>query len=182
MPATILTFDQIFTPALEAPAAADGGEVTVEAEPTAPAADWEPKDALVEASADGGDLASLIYTSGTTGDPKCVMLTHENFTSLLSNLKSVFPVDDSDEFVSVLPLHHTFEFTCGFLLPLSEGATVTYLEELDGDELIEATTANRATALVGVPALWELLYRKIRERVAATSPAVEWIDDHLQDT
>ena len=42
-----------------------------------------------------------------------------------------------DRVLSVLPLHHTFEFTCGLLLPLSRGARVVYLDELNGDRLAE---------------------------------------------
>jgi long-chain acyl-CoA synthetase len=63
------------------------------------------------------DLASIIYTSGTTGEPKGVMLSHGNFTALLSSLAAIFPLKESDRILSVLPLHHTFEFTCGLLLP-----------------------------------------------------------------
>ncbi len=80
-----------------------------------------------------GDVASLIYTSGTTGRPKGVMLTHANFTSLVAALSPVFPLSRGDAVLSVLPLHHTFEFTCGLLLPLSRGARVVYLDELTGD-------------------------------------------------
>src|SRR5207247_1904466 len=107
------------------------------------------------------DLASLIYTSGTTGTPKGVMLTHRNFTSLLSKLQSVFDMRRSDGLLSVLPLHHTFEFTAGLLMPLSRGAEVTYIDEITPERLREAMSSGRVTALVGVPALWQALARKI---------------------
>ena len=79
-----------------------------------------------------GDVASLIYTSGTTARPKGVMLTHANFTSLVAALAPIFPLSRGDAALSVLPLHHTFEFTCGLLLPLSRGARVVYVGELHG--------------------------------------------------
>ena len=59
-------------------------------------------------------LASLLFTSGTTGEPKGVMLSHQNFTSLLANLHQVFKVNAKDRFLSVLPLFHTFEFRVDF--------------------------------------------------------------------
>ncbi|MFO0660731.1 MAG: AMP-binding protein, partial [Polyangiaceae bacterium] len=108
------------------------------------------------------DVASLIYTSGTTGVPKGVMLTHANFTSLLGSITPSFPLTPYDRVLSVLPLHHTFEFTCGLLLPLSRGTRVYYLDELNGERLTRALRLGRITALVGVPALWQLLERRIR--------------------
>src|ERR1019366_1535532 len=81
------------------------------------------------------DIASLIFTSGTTGKPKGVMLTHANFTSLIAALAPIFPLNRGDRVLSVLPLHHTFEFTCGLLLPLSRGARIAYLDELSADRL-----------------------------------------------
>ena len=80
-------------------------------------------------------LASLIFTSGTTGQPKGVMLSHKNLTNMVSMLSSVFDMSTSDGVLSVLPLHHTFEFSTGFLTPLSRGAQITYLPELNGEEL-----------------------------------------------
>ena len=56
-------------------------------------------------------VASLIFTSGTTGRPKGVMLSHRNLTSMVSMLSSVFDMDTNDGVLSVLPLHHTFEFS-----------------------------------------------------------------------
>jgi len=121
-------------------------------------------------SIEPGDVASLIYTSGTTGKPKGVMLTHANFTSLVASLAPIFPLSRGDGVLSVLPLHHTFEFTCGLLLPLSRGARVVYLDELSGETIAAGLQASRATAMVGVPALWQLLERRILQQVDARGP------------
>lgn len=110
------------------------------------------------------DIASLIFTSGTTGTPKGVMLTHDNFTSLLASIAPLFPLGIHDRTLSVLPLHHTFEFTCGLLLPLSGGARIIYLDELNADQLSRGLQEGRATAMVGVPALWQLLERRIEQQ------------------
>ncbi len=119
------------------------------------------------------DVASLIYTSGTTGTPKGVMLTHANFTSLIAALAPIFPLKKGDRVLSVLPLHHTFEFTCGLLLPLSRGSRVAYLDELTGERLSAGLLAGRVTAMVGVPALWQLLERRILAQVHARGPVAE---------
>ena len=123
------------------------------------------------------DVASLIYTSGTTGTPKGVMLTRGNFTALIAALAPVFPLGKLDRTLSVLPLHHTFEFTCGLLLPLSRGARVVYLDELNGDRLAKAMKETRVTAMVGVPALWQLLERRILTQVEERGAVVEKVFD-----
>jgi long-chain acyl-CoA synthetase len=133
--------------------------------------------ALVPVAKD--DVASLIFTSGTTGRPKGVMLAHKNFTSLLTSMNQVFDVSDKDGFLSVLPLHHTFEFTCGFLMPLSKGATITYLDELTGDSLNRAFSETRVTAMIGVPALWQLLHRRIMGEVSSRGPQARTLFDAM---
>ena len=110
--------------------------------------------------------ASLIFTSGTTGRPKAVVLSHRNFTFMVSELASKFSVTPRDGMLSVLPLHHTFEFATGLLLPLSSGAQIAYLTELNASAITRELRAGRTTALVGVPALWEMLYRRIRSTMA----------------
>jgi long-chain acyl-CoA synthetase len=117
-------------------------------------------------------VASLIFTSGTTGSPKGVMLSHRNFTSMVSMLSSVFDMSTKDGVLSVLPLHHTFEFSTGFLTPLSRGAQITYLPELTSDALAKAIKNGHVTGMVGVPALWELLHRRIKNRLYEHS---DWI-------
>jgi long-chain acyl-CoA synthetase len=110
---------------------------------------------------DADALALLIYTSGTTGKPKGVMLSHRNMTSLIASLAPLFPLRSHDRVLSVLPLHHTFELTCGLLLPLSRGSRVVYLDELSSTRVTHALKAGRITAMIGVPAVWEMLERKI---------------------
>jgi len=111
------------------------------------------------------ELASLLFTSGTTGDPKGVMLSHENFCALLAGLQGVFRVDHKDRFLSVLPLFHTFEFSGGFLLPISSGARVTYLTELEGPTLRAAMKELRPTGIIGIPALWDVLQKRVESQV-----------------
>jgi long-chain acyl-CoA synthetase len=119
------------------------------------------------------DVASLIFTSGTTGQPKGVMLTHRNFASLVPKLAGSFDFGVGDGLLSVLPLHHTFEFSAGLLTPFSRGAEVTYLDELTTDRLGDVFETGRITAMIGVPALWSLLHRKITQEFAARPALVE---------
>jgi long-chain acyl-CoA synthetase len=121
----------------------------------------------------GDDLASLIFTSGTTGAPKGVMLSHRNFASLAGKLSGLFELGPGDGLLSVLPLHHTFEFTAGLLVPLSRGAEIEYLDELTADRISEALGAGRVTAMIGVPALWSLLHRRITQELAAKPGVLE---------
>jgi long-chain acyl-CoA synthetase len=93
------------------------------------------------------------------------MLSHRNLTSMVSMLSSVFDMDTSDGVLSVLPLHHTFEFSTGFLTPISRGAQITYLDELNSENLAKAIKNGHVTGMVGVPALWELLHRRIKNRL-----------------
>jgi long-chain acyl-CoA synthetase len=120
--------------------------------------------ALLPTRVQAQTIASLIFTSGTTGQPKAVMLSHRNLTSMTSMLSSIIEMTTSDGVLSVLPLHHTFEFSTGFLAPLSRGAQITYLEELTSEALTRAIKNGHVTGMVGVPAVWELLHRRIKTK------------------
>src|SRR5688572_12052067 len=119
-------------------------------------------------------VASLIFTSGTTGTPKAVMLSHKNFVNMISMLSSVLEMDTTDGVLSVLPMHHTFEFSAGFLTPFSNGTQITYLDELTAEELSHAIENGHVTGMVGVPALWEMLHRRIKTRLRERG---DWIAD-----
>ncbi len=135
----------------------------------------------VAADVKGDSLASLIFTSGTTGTPKGVMLTHKNLTSMTSKLSSLFTLYKHDKLLSVLPLHHTFEFSAGFLMPLIHGASIDYLEEVEADSLARALEDEGITGMVGVPALWQLLERKIYKNVGEAGVLIEKAFDSIVD-
>ncbi|MBV9216829.1 MAG: AMP-binding protein, partial [Acidobacteria bacterium] len=119
-------------------------------------------------------VASLIFTSGTTGTPKAVMLSHKNFVNMISMLSSVLDMNITDGVLSVLPMHHTFEFSAGFLTPFSNGTQITYLNELTAEELSHTIENGHVTGMVGVPALWEMLHRRIKTRLRERG---DWIAD-----
>jgi long-chain acyl-CoA synthetase len=132
------------------------------------------RNALLPTKVLSNSVASLIFTSGTTGKPKAVMLSHKNFTNMISMLSSVLDMDITDGVLSVLPMHHTFEFSAGFLTPFSNGTQITYLDELTAEELSHAIENGHVTGMVGVPALWEMLHRRIKTRLRERG---DWIAD-----
>ncbi len=103
------------------------------------------------------DLA-ILFTSGTTGKSKGVILTNRNvvYDSLASLQRlHIFP---DDAFISILPLHHTFEATAGFIIPLVCGAKITYARSLRPNEIIEDIRDAGTTVMLGVPLLFEKIY------------------------
>lgn len=115
------------------------------------------------------DLASLIYTSGTTGQPKGVMLSERNIVADVLGARELIKIGADDVFLSVLPLHHTFECTGGMLCPLSVGATITYSRSLKSKEIIEDIRRSGVTVMLGVPLLFEKMLAGI-ERAVAKQP------------
>jgi len=111
------------------------------------------------------DLAVLIYTSGTTGSSKGVMLSHRNIISNVDSVYRFIDFDHRDNFLSILPLHHTFETTCGFLLPLYNNATITYSPSLKSKDIIATMRETGVTALLGVPLLFEKFHEGVRRNV-----------------
>jgi long-chain acyl-CoA synthetase len=67
---------------------------------------------------DPADLAEIIFTSGSLGRAKGVMLSQKNLASNLYDMLSMLMMYPEDRFLSVLPMHHTYECTCGMMCPL----------------------------------------------------------------
>ncbi len=115
-------------------------------------------------------LATLIYTSGTTGDPKGVMLTHHNFTSNVLGALQILSIGSDDVCLSILPLSHAFERTCGFYTMLRAGVTINYAEGIN--QLRDNMMEIRPTVMISVPRLYEKIYARVIDR-ALSSGAVK---------
>ncbi|MDE0332128.1 MAG: AMP-binding protein [Nitrospinae bacterium] len=128
-------------------------------------------DTLPGAERGPDDLALVSFSSGTTGTPKGVMLSHGNITSNVSAVLQTFLAGEDDVFLSVLPLHHMFESTGGFLIPLGAGARVHYLSSLNPRLLVEAMQNEGITICLMVPALARLIHKRIMSNVESLSGA-----------
>jgi len=104
------------------------------------------------------DTAQLIYTSGTTGNPKGVILTHRNLIANMTQINSAVPIITSQfNFLSLLPLSHTFEQMGGFFTPLYRGATIVYLRTLKPSAIMAALAEEDIYIIMSVPRLLQLL-------------------------
>ena len=120
---------------------------------------------FTEATIDPEEMTILLFTSGTTAKSKAVMLCQRNICENLMSMFSMLYIDINDVWLSVLPLHHTYECTCGFLGQVYRGTTVAICEGLRyiAQNLQEA----RPTAVLMVPVMLELFYKKIMKSVNA---------------
>ncbi len=106
------------------------------------------------------DLAVIIYTSGTTSKPKGVMLTHSALAAQVEIDYAIFPIDEDDVFLSVLPLSHTYECSIGLVYPFAKGAKVCYLDRPPtASALMPALRQVRPTLMLIVPLIIEKIYR-----------------------
>ena len=101
----------------------------------------------------------ILFTSGTTALSKGVLLCHRNICANLMAMCKMVDVKTDDVFLSVLPPHHTYEGVCGNMAPLYRGACVAFNDGLKyiPNNLVES----KATMMLGVPAIFELLYKRI---------------------
>ena len=124
----------------------------------APAADG-PQRAYDKHPPQEDDVASFIYTSGTTGRQKGAMLTHRNFASNAEACRKAIDIHETDNFLLVLPLHHSFAFTANLILPVACGSEISFVESLK--TVGENTREVSPTVLIGVPLLLEKMYNRI---------------------
>lgn len=107
--------------------------------------------------------ASFIYTSGTTGRQKGAVLTHHNFMSNVESIDSSLQFQKGDNFVLILPLHHSFAFTCTVLVPIYKHCQVSIVENL---KTIKANMADtEPTIMLAVPLLLEKMLGRVMDGI-----------------
>lgn len=108
---------------------------------------------------DPTEMAEIIFTSGSLGRAKGVMLSQKNLAANLMAMTSMIRISPEDRFLSVLPIHHTYECTCGFLCPLYAGASAHYARSLK--TVVDDLQKVKATILLGVPLLYDKMFKRI---------------------
>lgn len=112
---------------------------------------------------DPNRMRILLFTSGTTAAAKAVMHSHATVaTNLMAMCKMVY-IAKEDVFFSVLPLHHTYECTCGFLCPIYRGSCIAQCEGLR--YILANLKEARATVMLVVPLIAETFYKKINKGI-----------------
>ena len=111
-------------------------------------------------------LMSLLFTSGTTSVAKAVMLSHRNVCTDIQGVAGIVKLPIGVRLLSVLPLHHTFENTCGLLMALYVGGTIY---ECDGLRYIQKNLQDFGIdMIIGVPLLFENFYNKVQDTLKKT--------------
>ena len=119
------------------------------------------------------DTAVVLFTSGSESLPKAVPLTHANLLTNLRDLCQVFPFDENDRLIGILPPFHSFGLTATLLLPLCSGVPVVYHPNpMEGGVLARLIEAYRVTLLVGTPTFLMGILRAARGKEIASLRAV----------
>ena len=116
-----------------------------------------------EIEIDPEEFKILFFTSGTTSNSKGVMLNNRNLAENINAVTAYVKFYPTDRMFSVLPLHHCYESTIGFLYPMSQGASVAICEGLR--YIVPNLQEAKPTAILTVPLLVESLYKKINEKI-----------------
>jgi long-chain acyl-CoA synthetase len=125
-------------------------------------------------------IAQILFTSGTTAEPRGVVLTHGNFLANLEPLeRGIAPYRKYERwlhplrFVTLVPLSHVFGQFMGLFVPPLLGAAVVFEPSANAAEVIRTVKRERATALITVPHMLDLLRNGILRDLEARGET-EW--------
>lgn len=121
------------------------------------------KKLLDNVTVDPEATTAILFTSGTTGVSKGVCLSQKNICSVVMGAAGVIKVTPEDQLLSILPIHHTYECTVGFLYIIYSGACIAFNQGLryitrDFKEI-------KPTAFITVPLLIEKVHAKIMKKM-----------------
>jgi long-chain acyl-CoA synthetase len=116
--------------------------------------------------------ASIVFTSGTTGFAKGVTLSHKNIIANASAAIRILEPKETDVFIDVLPLHHTYATTCSFIAPFAAGNPIVIVEKIVGKVVIDDIRDGGVTFLIGVPLLYDKVMAAIDAGYQKLSPVI----------
>lgn len=126
---------------------------------------------FIDAKIDPDAMSILLFTSGTTGLAKGVMLSHKNIVANVMNMSMFVKVFEEDVALSILPIHHTYEFTILHMTVHYQGGTVALCEGLK--YIIKNMEECKASIIVGVPLVFEMMHKRVWKQVEKTGKAAK---------
>ena len=139
---------------------------------------------FIDAEVDSNAMSIMLFTSGTTSQSKAVALSQKNICSNLDAMSDiVHNIDCTDTFLSVLPVHHVFECSAGFMLATYTGACTAFNTGLR--HIMEDLRDFDVTMMVCVPALYEMMYKGILknlEKAGKLEAVMALAEAHKNDT
>lgn len=118
---------------------------------------------FIDADIDAEKMSIMLFTSGTTSSSKVVALSHRNICSNLMDIASVLDVTSNDILLSILPVHHVFECTVGFLFALYKGAQIVFCDGLR--HVVNNLNEYKVTVMACVPGIYERIFMMIRKQL-----------------
>lgn len=118
---------------------------------------------FINAEINAEEMSIMLFTSGTTSKSKVVALSHKNICSNLMDIGSIIDVTSEDVLLSILPIHHVFECTVGFLFSLYKGAQTVFCDGLR--HVVENLKEYNVTVMACVPAIYERIFMNIRKQI-----------------
>lgn len=115
------------------------------------------------------EMRVLIFTSGTSGNAKGVCLSQNNICSDIYFTNQMVNIKTTDKTLSILPLHHTYECTLGFMTVFSKGACISFADGLT--RVAQNMAEYKPSVIVVVPALLQVLDSRISKSLAGKVPA-----------
>ncbi len=121
------------------------------------------------------EMSIMLFTSGTTSEPKIVALSHKNICSNLMDIGSILDVNSEDVFLSVLPIHHVFECTVGFLFSLYKGATTVFCTGLR--HVAENLKEHKISIMANVPGVYERVLKMLKMKLKKEGKLEKILED-----
>ena len=130
---------------------------------------------FLDATIEPEKMSIMLFTSGTTSEPKIVALSHKNICSNLMDIGSILDVNSDDVLLSVLPIHHVFECTVGFLFALYKGAMTVFSDGLR--HIVDNLNEYKVSVMANVPAVYERILRMIKKELRKQGKLEQVLED-----
>jgi long-chain acyl-CoA synthetase len=103
------------------------------------------------------DETAIIYTSGVLGKQKGVVYIHTGITSALPTVASGLEQERGDICIALIPFFYLLGLAAVLLVSFLKGSTVVILPRFTPRNVLETVEREKATILVGVPAMYNAL-------------------------